>query len=97
MSTLYFKLNKDWKEHFMLYASVAIIVSTCLGGLAIFSVFQNGRGVIQFIEVMFVVVPCVAVLASILTVQKPKVVLNMFLISLIVCFLISVVNYIIYH
>lgn len=97
MSTLFFKFRDYWQEHVILDASIAIIVSTCLGGLAIFSLFQNGKVIFQLIEVLFVVVPCGSVLAYILTVQNPKMILNTILVSLSICFLISLVNYIIYY
>lgn len=92
MSAIYLKISKDWTENFLLYASSSIIVSTCLGGLAVFSIFQNGSGIAQMIQVFFVVAICNAVLASILTVQKPKIVLNALIASLTITTLISAIN-----
>ena len=84
MNTLYAKLHNDWQEHFLLYAASAIIVSTCLGGLAVFTIFQNGSGIAQMIQLFFVVAICNAVLASI--------VLNAVIGSLITCTLIAAIN-----
>ena len=92
MSALYAKLNQDWTENFMLYASVAIIVSTCLGGIAVFAIFQNGSSLFQMFQVFLAVVLCTGVLASILTVQKPKVVLNSLIGSLVICSLLIIMN-----
>ena len=92
MSALYAKLSQDWRENFMLYASVAIIVSTCLGGIAVYAIFQHGYGIWQMAQVFVAVVLCTSVLASILTVQKPKVVLNTLIGSLGVCFLLIALN-----
>jgi len=92
MSAMYLRLNRDWNEHFMLYAASAIIVSTCLGGLAVFSIFQNGSILFQMTELFFVVMVCTTVLASILTVQKPKIVLNSLMLSILINVLILTIN-----
>ncbi|WP_374957873.1 hypothetical protein [Gilvibacter sp.] len=92
MSALYAKLNQDWTENFMLYASTAIIVSTCLGGIAVYTIFLNGSSLWSMIQVFAAVVMCTGVLASILTVQKPKIVLNTLLGSLAICILLIAMN-----
>ncbi|QJP34634.1 hypothetical protein F0365_09635 [Nonlabens sp. Ci31] len=94
MSTLYVKLEKDWKDHFMLHTAAAIIVCTCLGGLTVLSVFQNGSGVFQMIQIFAVVVLCNLVLASILTLQKPALVLKAVIASISICSLIAAFNFI---
>ncbi|MBX2829246.1 MAG: hypothetical protein KTR22_13860 [Flavobacteriaceae bacterium] len=92
MSAFYLKLSKDWQENFLLYAASAIIVSTCLGGLAVFAIFQNGGMLVQMIQLFLVVAICNAVLASILTVQKPKIVLNSLIASIIITLSITAIN-----
>lgn len=92
MSALYAKLNQDWRENFLLYASVAIIVSSCLGGIAVYTIFLNGSSLWAMFQVFVAVVLCTGVLASILTVQKPKVVLNSLIVSLVVCTLLIIIN-----
>jgi hypothetical protein len=94
MSSLYVRLEKDWKDHFMLHTAAAIIVCTCLGGIAVLSVFQNGSGIFQMIEIFAVVVCCNLVLASILTVQKPALVLKAVITSIVVCTIIAGFNFI---
>lgn len=93
MSTLYKNLSLDWNKHFMLYACLSIIVSTCLGSMAVMGIFQHGNGVFQLIQLFLVVVVCLSVLASILTVQKPKIVLNSLLISLVLTSVIAALNF----
>jgi hypothetical protein len=92
MSTFYFNLSKDWQKNFLLYAASAILVSTCLGGLAVFSIFQNGTVVSQMVQLFLVVAICINVLTSILTVQKPKIVLNAFIVSLLISSLLVILN-----
>lgn len=93
MTTLLNKINKDWNENFLLYASCAIIVSTCLGGISVLSIFQHGSGSLQMVQLHIIVMVCMAVLASILTVQKPKFVLYAITISVIVSVIISLINF----
>ncbi|MGB3590643.1 MAG: hypothetical protein WBA16_03070 [Nonlabens sp.] len=92
MSTLLFKMKKDWNDHFMLYAATSIIVSTCLGGLAVMSVFQNGNSLFAFLQIFTVVILCTTVLASILTVQKSEYVMNALIASVTICSSILALN-----
>lgn len=92
MNAICLKVSKDWNENFLLYASSAIIVSTCLGGLSVFSIFQRGNGLLQMLQVFLVVANCNAVLASILTVQKPKIVMHALATSLVVTTIITTIN-----
>jgi hypothetical protein len=95
MTTLLQKVNKDWNENFLLYASCAIIVSTCLGGISVLSIFQNGSGPIQMLQLHLIVMVCMGVLASILTVQKPKLVLYAICASIFICTMIMILNFLI--
>lgn len=94
MSTAYLNLEKDWKDHFMMNTAAAIIVCTCLGGITVLSIFQNGSGLFQMFQVFAVVVCCNLVLASILTVQKPALVLKAVIASISICTLIAAFNFI---
>lgn len=94
MSAMYLKMSKDWNENFMGYCALAIIVSACLGGITVMSIFQNGSGLFQLIQLFFVVVFCNVVLASILTVQKPDRVLKALIACVTVCTIIASFNFI---
>lgn len=87
MNTLYAKISTDWNEHFIGYSALAMILSTCVGSIAVMITMMQGNGVAQMIQVFFVVAACSAHNASILTVQKPKQVLNLLMISLVVSLL----------
>ena len=95
MSALYAKISTDWNQHFLLYAASSIIVSTCIGAVAVLSIFQNGSGLMQMLQLFVVVALCNSVLASILTVQKPGIVLKAVIASITVCTLLMVVNFLI--
>jgi len=92
MSPLYLRVEKDWRENFMFYAASAIIVCTCLGGIAAYFIFQHGNNLLQMIQLCLAIVGCMVVLTSILTVQKPKVVLYGTIFSIIVSVLIIAFN-----
>ncbi|WP_271765717.1 hypothetical protein [Aquimarina algiphila] len=82
--TLYAKINADFSENFIGYSALAIIASTCVGSIAIMATLLNGNAPIQMFLVFLSVVVCSAHNAAILTVQKPKLVLDLLITSLII-------------
>ena len=87
MNALYTKISTDWNENFIGYSALAIILSTCLGSIAVMTTMMQGNGVAQMIQIFFVVAACSAHNASILTVQKPNLVLNLLITSVMVSLL----------
>lgn len=92
MEALYSKFGTDIEDHLMLYVASAIIITTCLGGIAVFYIFQQGNSFIQMTQVFLVTIFCTNVLASILSVQKPKIIMIAFTCSLIVSVLLMIIN-----
>lgn len=92
MSTLYLKVSEDWNENFLGYSVIAIIASTCLGGLAVMTAMMNGGGISQFVMVFMIVAACSIHNASILTVQKPNTVLNLLIASLLISSIVMLLN-----
>lgn len=88
MSTLYAKISTDWNNHFVGYSALAIIVSTCLGSIAVMLTMMDGNAFPQMFQVFLVVAACNAHNAAILTVQKPKTVLNLLIVSILVSVLV---------
>lgn len=76
------KINQDWNENFIGYSALAIILSTCVGSIAIMTTMMQGTGIAQMIQVFLVVAACSVHNASILTVQKPSLVLKLLIASL---------------
>lgn len=95
MKLMYLKLNQDWNQHFLGYSALAIVLSTCLGAGAILTTVQQGMGLLVGAQIFLVVSFCSALNASILTVQKPKVVLNTLLISVLVSVLVMLFGFLI--
>ncbi len=92
MSTLYLKVSKDWKENFTGYSAISIIVSTCLGSFGIMTTMMNEKSLSQFVIAFLIVAACGVHNASILTVQKPDTVLNLFITSIIISVAVIVTN-----
>jgi len=44
MNTLYAKISTGWKNHFVGYSELAIILSTCLGSIAVMLTMMDGNG-----------------------------------------------------
>ena len=90
--TLYTKLSTDFTENYIGYSALAIIVSTCLGSIAIMATLMGGHNLPQMFMVFLSVVVCSAHNAAILTVQKPKLVFDLLITSLVVNLLIIIGN-----
>ncbi|MDN3593709.1 hypothetical protein [Zunongwangia endophytica] len=90
--TLYAKLNEEFSQNFLGYSAIGMIVSTCLGGIAIMTTLQHGHELFQMFLVFISVAICSAHNASILTVQKPSVVFHLFTSSVLINILLIIGN-----
>lgn len=90
--TVYAKINEEFSHNYLGYSALAMIVSTCLGGIAIMTSLMHGHQAMQMVLIFLSVAICSAHNASILTVQKPPVVLKLFISSLLINSLLIVTN-----
>lgn len=90
--TLYNRLNADFTENFIGNTALAMIVSTCLGSIAVMFTLMNGHGLTQMAMVFTTVVVCSLHNASILTLQKPRMVFNLLILSVVVNALLIFMN-----
>lgn len=77
------KFQNEYTQNSMGYSALGIILSTCLGSVAVFSVLHFGHGLAQMLLVMVSVILCSLHNAAILTVQKPTLILKLLLASII--------------
>lgn len=77
-------LERDFTEHIMGYSALAIIISTCLGGIAIMGALSFGLGVMPMLLVLATIAICGAHNAAILTVQKPIIIYRLLLASILI-------------
>ena len=71
MSTLKIKIKEDWHSNFMSHAAFGIILSTCLGGVAVMTTLQQGLNLSSLFQLFLIVIVCNMFKASFLTAQKP--------------------------
>ena len=77
----YTQFRKDFTENVIGYSAMGIILSTCMGSVAVMATLMHGHGLLQMAVVMGVVAICGAHNAAILTIQKPKLILGLLLSS----------------
>ena len=75
------KFEKDFTTNVMGYSALGIILSTCLGAVAILQILQYGHGILHLTLVMICVAICSMHNAAILTVQKPVTIFKLLLAS----------------
>lgn len=90
--TLYNKLNADFTENFIGNTALAMIVSTCIGSIAIMFTLMNGNSLAQMAMVFTTVVVCSLHNASILTLQKPSMVFKLLSLSIIINIMLILIN-----
>ena len=90
--TTYAKLQTEFDKNSLGYYPLAIIASTCVGSIAVMATLAHGNGFMQMAMVFLVVAVCSAHNAAILTVQKPKLVFDLLILSLVVNTLLIVGN-----
>ncbi|HLU80826.1 MAG TPA: hypothetical protein VK010_02025 [Flavobacteriaceae bacterium] len=90
--SLYKKLYKDFEGLFLGYATLAIILNSCVGGAAAMVILMNGHDFGQMFQLFLAVSACMWYNTTILADMKPKFVFNSLLASLILCIFLLVLN-----
>ncbi|MDH7448301.1 hypothetical protein [Aquimarina sp. 2201CG14-23] len=90
---MYSKLLKDFREMYMAYIPLMIILSSCLGSVAAMYILMQERSASQVIELTLCVIICMAFNASILAQMKPKFVFNLLIASLTINTLLVILNF----
>ena len=78
------KLENDFTKNVMGYSALGIILSTCLGSIAVMGTLMHGNGLIQMSVVLLVVIICSMHNAAILTLQKPSLIFKLLVTSTII-------------
>jgi len=93
---MYSKLLKDFKQMYMAYIPLMIILSSCLGSVAAMYILMQERSILQVIELSICVIICMTFNASILAQMKPKFVLNLLIVSVFINSILTIVNFTFY-
>lgn len=89
---LYKSLLEDFSQLYLGYASVAIILSSCLGGASAMAILLNGHGPAQMVQLFLVVAVCMIYNSTVLIQMRPKFVFNALLLSLAVSTIFLLIN-----
>ncbi|HET8810788.1 MAG TPA: hypothetical protein VFM65_11065 [Flavobacteriaceae bacterium] len=89
---LYNRLYRDFESLFLGYATLAIILNSCVGGAAAMVILMNGHDFGQMAQLFLAVSACMWYNTTILADMKPKFVFNSLLASLGICIVLLIVN-----
>ena len=92
MMGVYSKLLEDFEELYIGYSALAIILSSCLGSIAVMTILINGNNFPQMIELFLVVGVCMAYNTSVISQQKTKFVFNSLIVSLSISLIFILIN-----
>ncbi|RMB56966.1 hypothetical protein EAX61_12950 [Dokdonia sinensis] len=90
--TTYSHLSQEFSKNSLGYSSLGILLSTCLGSIAIMTTLMHGHSFLQMLLVFLTVVVCSIHNGSIITVQKPSLIFGLLTISTVVNVLIILGN-----
>jgi len=91
--TTYQNFYNQFEKGFLASCALGILVQSGLGGIAAMAILENGNGPLQMFQLFIVVVACITFNGSIISVQKPKTVFNIFIVSAILCTAIAAINF----
>lgn len=89
---LYRSLYKDFEQMYLGYATVAIILSSCLGSAAAMVVLMNGHDFVQMFQLFLIVVVCMGYNSTVLANLKPKHIFNALVLSIVVSSVLLLLN-----
>ncbi len=90
--SLYNKLFELFREKYLMYAMIGVLVSSCLGGAASMLALQKGHGFWEMFQVGLLVCVCMGFNATILSDRKRKIIFNWGILSVTVSILIMIIH-----
>lgn len=93
----YEKIFHQFEYGFFGSCTLGILASSCIGGIAAMAVLQNGTSPAQIFQLFLVVASAMTFNGSVLSQQKPKVVFNTLLLSIVVNTVLIAFNFIKYY
>ncbi|WP_411031078.1 hypothetical protein [Spongiimicrobium sp. 3-5] len=89
---LYLRSLKEFKSGLQGYSAIFIIAQSCLGSAAAMFILMNGNGMTQMVQLFFVTIMCMFFNGAVLSQQKPKLILNLLIGSVITSLLLLIAN-----
>lgn len=90
--SLYQKTLEDFQRGYLGFATLSIIGQSCLGGAAAMYILQNGTSFFQMTQLAIIVLACSLVNGAILAQQKPKLVFNLIITSVVLSAVMIILN-----
>ncbi|SNZ00872.1 hypothetical protein [Flagellimonas pacifica] len=89
---LYHKGLSEFEKNMSGYAAIFIIAQSCLGSVAALYILIGGVSPLQMFQLFLVTIACMGFNAAVLSQQKPKVVFNLFIGSILLSTIVLVLN-----
>jgi hypothetical protein len=89
---LYRKTLEEFENWYLGFIALIVISQSCLSSIAAMYILKNGNDLIQMIQLTLVVLISMSVNGSVLAQVKPKIVLNLFMISIVISMLLIIQN-----
>lgn len=90
--TLYQKTLEDFQKGYIGFSTLVVIGQSCLGGAAAMYILKNGVSFFQMFQLGLVVLACSFVNGAILSQQKPKLVFNLTIASVLLSIATIILN-----
>ncbi len=90
---IYHHYFEVFQRGFIGFCTLGILAQSCLGSIAAMSILQNGTSFINMFQLFLVVISCMAFNGAVLAQQKPKVVFNILIWSMLLSIVISILNF----
>lgn len=81
--SIYKKTYAIFEKEYLMYAMIGVLVSSGLGAAAAMIILHQGHGLFNMIQVGLLVAVCMGYNATILADQKPKIVFNWGILSVV--------------
>ncbi len=89
---IYNKYLEEFKNGVIGYATIGILIQSCVGSIAVMFALYNGHNFTQMLQVFIMTSFSLAFNAAVLSQQKPKIIFNIFLLTITVAILIILLN-----
>lgn len=89
---LYLRSLNEFEKGVKGYSAIFIIAQSCLGSVAALYILMNGVEALQMAQLFLVTIVCMSYNAAVLSQQKPKIVFNLFIASILLSALVLTYN-----
>jgi hypothetical protein len=91
--SIYNKYFGVFERGFIGYSTLGVLAQSCMGGIAAMAILQNGTSIGNMFQLFLIVISCMAFNGSVLAQQKPKVVFNILIWSVLLSIVVAAVNF----